>query len=271
MSIVVDRRPPRSWSAEAYARSFALMCAGAVGPLLEAGGLAGPGDVGKRLLDVGTGTGSLAQAAALLGAEVTAVDPDPEMLALAERASAWPHYVSGALPALPFPDSSFDSVLANFVINHVADPRAATREMVRVAAPGGRVAATIWPSEHSALNDLWTSVIEQSGAPTPPGTRLPAAIDFPRTGEGLAALLRQARLEDVRAVEITWQHRADPETFWEGAAAGNGGIGAVVSSQPIEMRDRMKATYDEVVQPLLDGDDLVLPCHAVLAFGVKAT
>ncbi len=237
--------------------------------MLEAGGLTGPGDVGKRLLDVGAGTGSLSQAAALLGAEVTAVDPDREMLELAQQASAWPHYVAGALPTLPFPAGTFDAVLANFVVNHVADPRAGVREMARVAAPGGRVAATIWPAEAS-LSALWRSVHEKSGAPEPPDTRLPSRLDFARDADGLADLLTGAGLTEVRATEITWQHRTDPEAFWAGAAAGNGGIGRVVTSQPPEMRDRMKAAYDTAVAPMLDGDELVLPCHAVVASGTKA-
>ena len=48
---------------------------------------------------------------------------------------------------LPFADGTFHAVTANFVVNHVPDPRGAVRDLARVLRPGGRVAMTIWPAE----------------------------------------------------------------------------------------------------------------------------
>ncbi|MEV4766482.1 methyltransferase domain-containing protein [Micromonospora chokoriensis] len=50
-----------------------------------------------------------------------------------------------ALPRLPFTSGSFDAAVANFVINHVGDPRAAVDELRRVVRPAGWIAVTIWP------------------------------------------------------------------------------------------------------------------------------
>ncbi|MBS2938325.1 class I SAM-dependent methyltransferase [Nocardioides sp. J2M5] len=125
--------------AEAYARSFAGLCAGAVPTMLD--GL----PPGTRLLDVGCGTGALVAEARRRGHDAVAVEADPEMAALAQGRLGDDVAVA-ALPDLPHAGAGFDAVTANFVLNHVDDPRASARELVRVAAPGGRVRATIWTS-----------------------------------------------------------------------------------------------------------------------------
>lgn len=73
------------WSgvADAYAETFAPLCAGAFAEVMAGVGVH---DVStRRVLDVGTGTGALAALATQAGATVTAVDPDPEMLRIAAR------------------------------------------------------------------------------------------------------------------------------------------------------------------------------------------
>jgi len=55
-----------------------------------------------------------------------------------EAAVDTPHAVVAAAEALPYPDNVFDVIVSNEVLEHVADDRAAAREMVRVLRPGGR-------------------------------------------------------------------------------------------------------------------------------------
>jgi demethylmenaquinone methyltransferase / 2-methoxy-6-polyprenyl-1,4-benzoquinol methylase len=102
---------------------------------------------GMRVLDVATGTGKLARAAAARvapGGEVVGLDPAPEMLARARRAAAgqWAGltWVQADAQALPFGDRTFDAVTIGFGLRNLPDVAAALREMARVAAPGGRVA-----------------------------------------------------------------------------------------------------------------------------------
>jgi SAM-dependent methyltransferase len=54
-----------------------------------------------------------------------------------------PEVVIGPLSSMPFPDSSFDSVLCNAVLEHVADADAAMRELARVVRPGGRIVVAV--------------------------------------------------------------------------------------------------------------------------------
>src|SRR5690625_2527696 len=152
------------WSgvAEAYRRSFATLCAGTIDTLLEdtaaSPGGDGPTTSGRpRHLDVGGGTGRLALAAAQRGRDVVAADVDPDMAALArdtadgsgradQAQEGTVSVLEAGSPTLPCPDASFDAITANFVINHVPDPRATMQDLVRLAAPSARVALTIWPA-----------------------------------------------------------------------------------------------------------------------------
>ena len=260
----------KGWAdvAAAYAATFAPLCAGTIETVLDRVGLSRTTPA-TRVLDVGTGTGELARASACTGAAVTAVDPDRAMLERAAETAPGVRLCQAALPSLPFPDEAFDVVLANFVVNHLDDPASGTRELARVAAPDGRVAVTIWPSGQNVQSRLWAEVIEASGAQLPPSVRLPADRDFPRTVDGLGALLERAGLRDVVAEPVAWTHRTAPDALWRGAAAGIGGIGRTVVSQPAEVRRRMRAAYVRLVAPLVLDGRLVLETEAVLAVATR--
>jgi SAM-dependent methyltransferase len=273
-----DERSARIWSGTAlpYSRSFAHLCAGTIGPLLgfleqSVGGLRG-----KTLLDVGCGTGTLAAGAAGLGARVTAVDPDPEMLGFARQAasgtvlSAGGAFCAGGVPDLPFEPGTFEAVAANFVVNHVSDPRAAAADLTRVCAPGGTVGVTIWPSGPSAMNALWADVFSVSGVVPPTPEHLPADKDFERTTNGLVQLLTAAGLSDVHATGLSWDFRIDPDELWAGPAGGVAGIGKIVTSQTPSMQATMKRHYDQLVAPMIHKGQVVLPTRALMAVGIRA-
>ncbi len=96
---------------------------------------------GARILD--TGDGALVCAAALRGATATGVDPDLAMLAAArtraEEQGIKAAFLEGRVERLPFPDASFDVVVAITVLCFVAEASGAVREMARVLRPGGRL------------------------------------------------------------------------------------------------------------------------------------
>jgi ubiquinone/menaquinone biosynthesis C-methylase UbiE len=92
---------------------------------------------GRRILDVGTGTGRAAIALAKRGAVVTGVDASAEMLQVAERrareAGVTVTFTRGDAHGLDFPDRSFDAVVCLRVLMHTPDWRASLRELCRVA------------------------------------------------------------------------------------------------------------------------------------------
>jgi SAM-dependent methyltransferase len=103
---------------------------------------------GMAVLDVGCGAGTITAGLAALVApgRVTGLDAAPEVVAkageeLAGRGLANAEAVVGDVYALDYPDDSFDVVHAHQVLQHLADPVAALREMRRVCRPGGLVAA----------------------------------------------------------------------------------------------------------------------------------
>lgn len=100
---------------------------------------------GWRALDVATGTGHLARALAPRVRHVIAVDLTPAMLVEGRRHAreaglANVAFAEGAAERLPHADAAFDLVVTRLSLHHMPEPRAAVREMARVARPGGVVA-----------------------------------------------------------------------------------------------------------------------------------
>ena len=95
-----------------------------------------------RVLDLGAGTGKLTETLVRLGAEVTAVEPDPGMLAELRRELPSVRSLAGSAEDIPLPDSSADAVLAGQAM-HWFDLGRALPEIARVLSPGG-VLAALW-------------------------------------------------------------------------------------------------------------------------------
>jgi len=115
----------------------------------------------SRVLDVGSGTGAATlPAARKVGGEryVVAADPSLEMLRVLRSKSSCA-LVAAQAPSLPFPDRSFDAVLANFVLAHLRDYRTAIASMVQVLRPGGRLGATTWAAGRNEFSELWKQVV----------------------------------------------------------------------------------------------------------------
>ena len=258
---------------EAYARSFGRLCTHTVPALLDAAGIA----AGTRVLDVGTGTGTAALAAAERGALVRAVDADAGMVAEARRRGVAAEVA--VLPELPFPDGEFDAVIGNFVLNHVGRPRTALAELRRVLRPGGtshafgsgggRIAVTLWGARHGGGQELLGAACAAGGA-VPPSylPRLAPDEDFERTPQGLAGLLTEAGFGGAGAEELEWDHRATVEEWWGGVAGGVGNVGLVVTSQDAETTGRIRREYERLCARYDDGEGLLaLPHVALLASG----
>jgi SAM-dependent methyltransferase len=96
-----------------------------------------------RVLDVGTGTGIFAEAFAERGLEVTGIDPNSELLSLAQSHGQSARFMAGVAEKLPFEDASFDLVFLGHVLHETDDRHAALSEARRVARL--RVAILEWP------------------------------------------------------------------------------------------------------------------------------
>jgi ubiquinone/menaquinone biosynthesis C-methylase UbiE len=142
-----------------------------------------------RVLDVGAGTGAFAvRVAAATGAVVTAVDSAPAMVAQARRAGV--DAVLADARSLPFPDDSFDCVVANWMLYHVAGRDDALAEIARVLRPSGRLVAATFSERN--LAELWDAL----------GDDTPRAHGF--TAENGAAQLRR-RFGRVQQRVVAWR------------------------------------------------------------------
>jgi SAM-dependent methyltransferase len=101
-----------------------------------------PEPAGVRVADVGAGTGKLTATLVSLSAEVTAVEPDPQMLAELRQTMPAVRSVPGSAEEIPLPDASLDAVLAGQAM-HWFDMDRALPEIARVLRPGG-VLAGLW-------------------------------------------------------------------------------------------------------------------------------
>ncbi len=251
------------WSgvSEAYRQSFATLCAGTIGEVLDS-------LPDGRLADVGCGTGDLLRSALERGWDAVGIDADPDMVAMASEAAPG-RVVDGALPDLPVSAREFDSVAANFVLNHVGDPRAGIRELARITRAGGTVAATIWPAGGAGWSTLVGATFEAAHIVPIPSTRLPEHLDFPRTTVGLAGLAEQAGLQVTAAREISWTWQVAPDALWAGISGGVATPGQTYLAQTPETQDRVRHEFVERTREEAQNGLLQFANRAVLVVAEK--
>jgi len=141
VTLATDVRAAYDAAGDAWAEGPTRLYQELARPLLERAG-----DVAGRLvLDVGTGSGAVAEVFRAAGARVLAADGSLGMLR--PRRLHRPPALVADVQTLPVRGASFDLVTAGFVLNHLADPLPALREGVRALRPGGRLLATTFADE----------------------------------------------------------------------------------------------------------------------------
>jgi SAM-dependent methyltransferase len=126
--------------AAAYAALTDGMTGQVADALLDAAGVA----PGVRVLDLASGPGWTAAAAAARGARVTGLDISTSMVAEARARHPGIAFDVGPGEEMPFDDGSFDAVVSAFGMPHFADHAAVFAEAHRVLAEGGRIAVASW-------------------------------------------------------------------------------------------------------------------------------
>jgi ubiquinone/menaquinone biosynthesis C-methylase UbiE len=132
----------RGWQrvADKYDSTWASSTRQFILPLLDAAAVG----ANMSLLDVGCGPGYVAAAAAERGAQPVGLDFSSAMVAVAGEKFHALEFSEGDAQDLPFADETFDRVVANFSLLHMADPELCFAEACRVLKPGGRFGFTTW-------------------------------------------------------------------------------------------------------------------------------
>lgn len=157
---------------------------------------------GSTVLDVATGSGNAAIAAARLGCDVTGIDYVPALLDRArERAAAERLgivFQTGDAEAIPFVDRSFDAVVSVFGSMFAPDHPRAAAELVRVCRPGGTIALASW-TPGGFLGEMFRTIAAHVAPPA--GVSSPMAWGTER------------RLLELFGNDVTWSHRRRTFTF----------------------------------------------------------
>jgi ubiquinone/menaquinone biosynthesis C-methylase UbiE len=146
----------------------------------------------RAALDVGCGDGMLAGRLAERCAEVTGIDRDPRMIALARARQPHPRvtFIEADFLAHPFQPASFDFVCANTSLHHM-DFAAALTAMARLLRPGGRLAVVGLAADKSVTDLL-------AGAPGVPATWFYRAI-YRKGGSGAPIMDPELSWRETRA------------------------------------------------------------------------
>lgn len=201
-----------------------------------------------QVLDVGSGTGSLAFsiAATKTNARVVGIDPSKEYVDYAASRNRFPDRVSfetGDAQELRFANATFQASVSLLVLNFIPDPGQALRELRRVTKAGGRISAAVWDygSGMRMLRVFWDAVVSvDASAEKLDEKRMPLC----RAGE-LAHLWKQGGLEDVREKALDVSLRFESFTdYWDAFLLGQGPAGAYVTgldeTHRVALRDEVK-------------------------------
>ncbi len=166
----------------------------------------GPLD-GVELLDVATGTGNLALAAARAGADrVVGVDLTPELLAVARDSAGREgldlvDFVEGDAESLEFEEDRFDVVTSVFGVIFAPRPAVAAGELARVLTAGGRLGLTTWP-----VDSVPGQMARLTAAYVPSARRVPLAPPPWATEEALHELFAPRGVElSVQRHTLHWR------------------------------------------------------------------
>lgn len=198
---------------------------------------------GHSVLDIGSGTGALAFAVAQAapGARVHGIDPSAAYVAFAQSRASGDRvrFTVGDAQRLDLADDSFDRVVSLLVVNFIPDRDAAVREMVRVARPGGVVAAAVWDYGEGMemLRVFWDEAVAAD-----PSIAAKDERHMPLCGRGeLSAFWRTHGLQQVEEQALTIESAfASFDDYWTPFLGGQGPAGAYVARLPEPQRDALR-------------------------------
>lgn len=253
-------------AAEEYHRLWGPLSIQAVARLLDVAGVS----AGRKVLDVATGAGYAAAAAAASGAKVTGLDFSRAQVELARREHPAVTFDEGDMETLPYPDKSYDAVVMNFGLLHSLRPDKVAAEALRVLKPGGRFAYTVWAAPEASVGfRIVLGAIEKYGTMN---VSLPPAQPYFRFSDKQEshALLSRAGFRDLHfeIVPLVWRLRSAEQMF---QAFYQGAVRATVILRS-QSKEAISAIHPHIIregEALKTRDGLEVPMAAALTAGTR--
>jgi SAM-dependent methyltransferase len=225
-------------------------------------------------LDVGCGTGALADAicAGASPASVVACDPSEPFIEYARRRQVNPRvsFVVGGIGQLPTRPDGFDSVTSLLALNFFPKPEDAVEEMRRITVANGIVSACVWDyaGRMEFLRCFWDSVaaVDASAAELDEGHRFPICRP-----DALEYLFRKGGLADVvcDSIEIPTRFSTFAD-FWNPFLGGTGPAPSYVASLDAPEREALATRLERSLRWESDGT-LSLVARAWVVRGVASS
>jgi SAM-dependent methyltransferase len=250
-----------TWSrcAASYMGGFGALVAEAIEPLFEEVKLTG----NDRLLDVGTGPGLVAAAAAKRCLKVIGIDFSEAMLAQARTLYPATKFQRNQAESLPFEAASFDVVVGNFVLHHSGRPDELLRESYRVLDRNGRAGYTVWADleKLEAFGLFFAAVEEHAGGADLPHGPLFGVSDL----DTFHRMMRNAGFRDsaVRELPLAWRFSSLDSYLAAFRDWAN------LDAFPKEAVTRIEASVRSKVAAYRAGAQFAIPNPAILVSGVK--
>lgn len=231
-----------------YLRKIDQRFAPVVGEVIARAGL----KVGDSVLDLGTGTGAVAERAAPivgLKGQVVGIDISPDMVAVARKrmVAQGIRNVSlreGRAESLSDDDDAFDAVLSSLSLMYVIDRLAAAREIARVLRPGGRLIAAVWAGPEQCDIVRFQQTAGRFAGPPPVPAVGPGALADPTE---LLRQLADAGLEARVETKILGFEFPSFQSAWEALA------GVTTAHLPPERQQEAKEAVMAAMYPHGDG------------------
>jgi SAM-dependent methyltransferase len=219
-----------------------------------------------RVLDVGSGTGSLTFAIAegKPKCDVVGVDPSKEYVAYATSripAGVRASFEIGDAQRLRFDRAAFESSLSLLVFNFIPDFAQALRELIRVTRPGGKIAVAVW--DYGGAMRMLRAFWDAAASRDPEAEALDEKhMPLCRSGE-LRELWRRGGLSDIdeQPLDFTMRFSSFPD-YWDPFLLGQGPAGSYVRRLDDARRSALRDDVKRRLQVSSENSAFDLPARA---------
>ena len=249
-----------------YHRAFGELTSQTIELLLDVAGV----KKNTKVLDIATGPGYVAAAAAKRGATVVGIDFSGAMVAEAQRSYPDVEFREGDAEQLPFGNGLFDAAVMNFGILHLARPEQALAEAQRVLRAGGKFSFTAWDKPEETIG--FGIVLRAIGLHGNLNVQLPEGPPFFRFSEPDECVRSLAiagfESSNVTKVPQVWRLPAGDGLF-EAMKESTVRTAGLLRGQKPEALRRIREAIRKDAEAYQKGDVVELTMPAILASGIK--